>query len=567
MLKLKKSLNNRIIIFLILSSTGLMRVDYAQPSPSSQSNSEFFMTVRVDTKERPVEGLTKNDFIVSLDNKPVEIAEIIEENKPLAMVVIVVLGVDGKCEFEDFARLSAWLDVALSAGKQLPKLVGNSKVVEVSGRIAKENDGKLFFEIDSIKELPTDMQTVKQRENALSRASSKEWYELADWTAARGSFYDDEELLKKAKALSQTGLKIERTELKEITPDALRKLAERAKTEGLGDAQSLELRHEACWLEWESLRKTPPPADLNAEIDVLNDPLFVFLKQLDTEFAGATIKANDVLPLLANEYRRNPVLSYHNADVSARPVFHRLFHTEVATTAIARVTKPDGSNGTEIAARIDELIPEQHALAEKHRDLDLAYQALNSSTLARTQLNDLVQRCRERKLEDSAKEAIQRWLVRREQSLRKDGVTGLIQLSDERLALLQDQDGAASLLLEAIEQTPTNTNITERLTKLGFKQVNGRWINPNSNAAPIESSVAQSADAQIEMNIRRGIPSKDMTPAQLLRCLGAPSSATRIATAGQVTETWTYREGVIVRYTATIERRPNRGTAKVIAIQ
>ena len=69
------------------------------------------------------------------------------------------------------------------------------------------------------------------------------------------------------------------------------------------------------------------------------------------------------------------------------------------------------------------------------------------------------------------------------------------------------------------------------------------------------------------MNIRRGIPSKDMTPAQLLRCLGAPSSVTRIATSGQVTETWTYREGLIVRYTATIERRPNRGTAKVIAIQ
>ncbi|MCX7421581.1 MAG: hypothetical protein NT013_18825 [Planctomycetia bacterium] len=458
-------------------------------------------------------------------------------------------------------------DLTFRSSKPLPKLVGNSKVVEISGRMAKENDGKLFFEIESIKELPTDTQTVKQRENALSRASSKEWYELAEWTAARGSFYDDEELLKKAKALSQTGLKIERTELKEITPEALRKLAKRAKAEGLGNAQSLELRHEAYWLEWESLRKTPPPAELNAEIEVSKDPLFVFLKQLDAEFAGATVKVNDVLPLLANEYRRNPVLSYHNADVSVRPVFHRLFHTEVATVAIARVTKPDGSNGTEIADRIDELVPEQHALAEKHRDLDLSYQALNSSNLARTQLNDLVQRCRDRKLEDTAQESIKRWLVRREQSLRKDGVTGLIQLSDERLALQQDQDGAASLLLEAIEQTPTNTNITERLTKLGFKEVNGRWINPNSNAAPIESSVAQSADAQIEMNIRRGIPSKDMTPAQLLRCLGAPSSVTRIATAGQVTETWTYREGLIVRYTATIERRPNRGTAKVIAIQ
>ena len=42
-------------------------------------------------------------------------------------------------------------------------------------------------------------------------------------------------------------------------------------------------------------------------------------------------------------------------------------------------------------------------------------------------------------------------LIRREQSLRKDGVTGLIQLSDERLALLQDQAGAGALLLEALE--------------------------------------------------------------------------------------------------------------------
>ncbi len=460
-------------------------------------------------------------------------------------------------------------DLTFRSSRPLPKLIGNSKVVEISGRLAKESDGKLFFEIDSIKELPTDLQTVKQRKDKLSssRSTSKDWYELADWAAARGKFYEDDGLLKEAENLRLKSLRIERSEFTEITPEALRKLSERARAEGVGDAAAFELLHEAYWLEWETLRKTPPPPDLNAEIDLMKDPLFVFLKRLDAEFAGAAQKANDVLPLLANEYRRNPVLSYHNADAANRPVFHRLFHLEVAAAAIARITKADGSNGAEIADRIDELIPEQHASAEKHRDQNLAYQSQNSSTLSRTQLNDLIQRCRERKLEDFAKEAITRWLARREKSLRKDGVTGLIQLSDERLALLQDQAGAGSLLLEAIEQTPTNANIIERLTKLGFKEINGKWINPNASAATIEASVAQSADAQIEMNIRRGIPSKDMTPAQLLRCLGAPSSVTRIATSGQVTETWTYREGAIVRYTATIERRPNRGTAKVIAIQ
>ena len=338
-------------------------------------------------------------------------------------------------------------ELTFRSSRSLPKLSGNSKVVEISGRLGKESDGKLFFDIDSIKELPTDLQTVKQREDKLSKGSSKEWYELAEWATLRGKFYGDDELLKRAKDLSWKGLKIERTEFKEITPDALRKLAERARTEGLEDALQLDLRHESFWLEWESLRKTPPPADFNKEVDQKSDPLFLFLGRLDAEFAGATSKTTDVLPLLINEYRRNPVLSYHNADVASRPVFHRLFHVEVATAAITRITRPDGSNGSEIADRIDELIPEQHALAEKHRDHELAFLSKSSSTLSRTQLNDLVQRCRDRKLDDLAKDAITRWLIRREQSLRKDGVTGLIQLSDERLALLQDQAGAGALLL------------------------------------------------------------------------------------------------------------------------
>lgn len=125
-MKLKFFFDKGVIIFSILCVTGFMSVTYAQLPSGLQTNPEFLITVRVDSKERPVEGLTKNDFIVSLDNKPVEIVNIIEESKPLAIVVIVVLGVDGKCGFDHIARLSAWLGVGLSAGKQLPKLVASN---------------------------------------------------------------------------------------------------------------------------------------------------------------------------------------------------------------------------------------------------------------------------------------------------------------------------------------------------------------------------------------------------------------------------------------------------------
>ncbi|HLQ45238.1 MAG TPA: hypothetical protein VK137_10950, partial [Planctomycetaceae bacterium] len=360
----------------------------------------------------------------------------------------------------------------------------------------------------------------------------------------------------------------ERQELKEVTPATLRTLAGRAHDLGLDESLRFDLLHESFWLEWESLQKSAPPIDPNAdEIDVANDPLFAFLERLDGDLPGATTKSENMPPLLTDAHRKSPLLSYRNADEASRRVLHRLFHLDVATAAIARLTRPDGSNGSEIAERIDELIPEQHDLAERHRDAELAFLAKNAATISRNQLNDLVQRCRDRKQETFAKEAIVNWLKRREQSLRKDGVTGLIQLADERLALLQDQAGAGSLLLEAFQQTPKNEDIIERLKKLGYQEVNGQWMLPTAMPTTPNRATTPMSETELDRNIRRGIPSVGMTPDQLLRCLGAPSSVTRIATFGRVTESWTYREGASIRHTATIEGRPNLRTASVVAIQ
>lgn len=459
-------------------------------------------------------------------------------------------------------------DLLFRSARPLPRLPGTSRVVELSGRLAKDPDGKLYVELDSIKELPTDLQTLQQRESTLSRSPSKEWYELAKWAAARGQFYEDEDLLKRARAINVKALNLERQELKEATPVALRRLADRVRELGLDDSQRLDLLHESLWLEWESLRKSAAPIPSDADdIDFDKDSAFAFLKRLDNDLPGAAEPQEAVLPLLANEYRKNPVLSYRSAAQTSRVALHRLFHVEVALAAVARVSKPDGSNGDVIAEQLDKLVPEQRDLAERHRLAKLTFEVKNAANLSRTQLQDLATRCRERQQEALAKEAITAWLARREKSLRKDGVTGLVQLADERLALLQDQAGAGSLLLEALQQAPTNSDVLDRLKSLGYQEVNGKWQAPQSLANAPNATPAPAVESELDRNIRMGIPSVGMTAAQLIRCLGAPSSVTRVVTSGRVTETWTYREGAAVRHTATIERRPTRGTATVIAIQ
>lgn len=460
-------------------------------------------------------------------------------------------------------------DLSFKASQPI-KLLGASKVIEVSGRLVKEaTSGKLYFEIDQIRQLPTDLQTLAERERAIARGTPMQWYELAEWAETRGKFYNDEELIDRAKIANRKGLNLERQELKELTPAALRKLASRIPELGLEDSLRFDWLHESYWLEWEAVQKSAPKVDLTAdEIDVAKDPVFQFLHRLDRDLPGAkTPPAEAVLPLLANEYRRSSVLTYHNASDAKRRTLERLFHIEIATAAISRITKPDGSNGREIADRIDELIAEQHQLAEKHRDAELLFQVQNSATLTRNQLGDVVQRCRERKQEPLAKDAITRWLTRREVSLRKDGVTGLIQLADERLALLQDQPGAGALLLEALQVAPKNEDILERLKKLGYQEFNGQWVAPQANPAAPNAPPPVPNETDLDRFIRLGVPKIGMTPAQLLKCLGSPQSLTRVATSGRVTETWTYRDGTTVRYSVTVERRPSRGTAEVVAVQ
>ena len=103
--------------------------------------------------------------------------------------------------------------------------------------------------------------------------------------------------------------------------------------------------------------------------------------------------------------------------------------------------------------------------------------------------------------------------------------------------------------------------------KLGYQQVNGQWVQPQAVPQPPNSPPPAGPETDLERNIRLGVPAVGMTAADMLKCLGSPQSLTRVATASQITETWTYRDGTSIRHTITVERQIQRRTANVVAVQ
>ena len=113
---------------LVSSICGLSDFSIAQTTDSDT------IQVRVYSKtnaERPIEKLTKQNFRVSIDKHPIEIVSVIEEKKPLAIMLIFVLGINGKCGFSSYSQLTAWVGMALrtnlESGDQVGVVVTNAQ--------------------------------------------------------------------------------------------------------------------------------------------------------------------------------------------------------------------------------------------------------------------------------------------------------------------------------------------------------------------------------------------------------------------------------------------------------
>ena len=429
----------------------------------------------------------------------------------------------------------------------IPVLVHKSPTLEVSGELTEENGRKLFL-ISTVRELPTDMIRFLQIRQKIRGENPADWYQLGDWAESRGRFYDDPELLEKSTESRARGFQIERRQLPDNDPPARFALATKAETLGIPVELRAELIHEGYHLRRLQVAAAKAggqelAADLARAYPESGVPLVPFPGEL------------------RKQYLNRPLPTYVAADAATRKQLHRVLWMEVELQLLQGQAAADGGNGFEIAELIDQRLPEFHALAEQYRDRALALRAEKVARLSRTEVVDLQREYKERKQDEQAAAVVESWLTLRRKALLPDDTEGLLELAEDYSRLLGRSDKESRVLLEAYEKyrgvTAVATGIATRLQHLGFEQRDGRWLTADE--------IQKLPTSQLEQALREGRVENGMTGAQVLKSLGTPLTSTRMVSAGQVVEIWTYGQANSSRLVVYLSKR-SAPDSKVVGI-
>lgn len=414
-------------------------------------------------------------------------------------------------------------DLFFHAVTEFPRLTGRSRTVEVFGTLV-ENDGRLQFDVEQLRELPSDEQRYRAKLAQFRRPTSEQYLEVGAWAAGRARFYHDDALLEQANSANRQGIQVARSHLLPDDWKGLLALSRKARRLELSSEFWMEYVHQAYRMRWDDVRK--PPANTDRVLDLLD--------QIVRDLPGSTNSIPEPSPNLRERYASEPFATYHEADVEHRRLLHRFFYSEIALSEIERQVADDFSNGYAIAAQIEARIPECGDLADSYRDRELRYRQSQLSTASRRQALELADQFRRRDQPERARSSLKLWLDSREARLRQEGPSGLIQLADDYIALLDSRAPAVILLKEAYANSPqvAENPAGERLSQLGYELHAGQWLTADeARSIPLDDN---------ERAIREGRIETGMTGEEVRRALGQPQKIHRMAYYGHVTEVWVY---------------------------
>ncbi len=424
--------------------------------------------------------------------------------------------------------------------------VAAKNTVELTGRF-KRDGSKLEFAVDDLKVVPGYSEQFESRALKLKRASAEEWTELGDWVSRISQFYDDADLKKKANEAYSRAVEVQYESLKPTDAEGRFLLAKKIEEWKLPARRKMELVHEGLRVQWQTLQKVEPPdpAAWQKFADGLKD-------QLDgTQEVFLKIPRD-----LKETYNQDPVATYRKANDELRTQLHRLFFVAVIRKQLLHGASSDGRDGDSIAEKIDQLIPEEAALAESQRKLRLTYRLANVATATRSEAENLAAIFREREQPVEAKQALTQWVKSHELRLKGDGVIGLKQLADEFLTLLNNEPVAVEYLTDAHRIDPTDDEVKSKLASLGYQWRNSRWLKADPAKPDIPASMVESPS---------GI-SANMTATDLRKLLGQPSSLSRAITSRGITEVWCYGPAGTSRLVVRLEQEGSDADPKVTAV-
>ncbi|MCA9030964.1 MAG: hypothetical protein KDA66_09160 [Planctomycetaceae bacterium] len=419
-----------------------------------------------------------------------------------------------------------------------------AKVVEVAGYL-EEQDKEIVFVIENIATYPDGEEQLRLRRAGVNPSRPEGWYELADWVSRRGTFYSDETLLGKATELRQNGIALERTALDSDDYKGLLELAQKALNFGLSTEFAREMQHAAYRRQYEIALRPKQ----NTNIDELTSLLKKQLK-------GGAKHLAAVDPDVQKDYLEDPLTVYANGNAAKRDIYDRLFVIDLELARIQRDAKEDGSNGEEIAERIETFLPEYPELAEQYRKMELDYLVSRVGRMTRQEMLDLGKKFEAREEPDRVAEVRRDWLTALEPRMRRDRGRGLCNLAEDWITLLSDKEKAVELYIEAYKIDPGYPVSTRWLEENGYVLYGGKWI--PEDEAPVRMETV------IDTAMREGRVIEGMTVEQVLTALGTePTTKLQLPSSRGLTQVFVYGDsGLTIRFF----RRTHLDESKVVAI-
>ena len=140
----------------------------------------------------------------------------------------------------------------------IPKLVPGKDVLEVSGELARDSQsGGLFFRVASFRKTESDERQFERRRSTLIRGDAASWFELGDWSMARGEFYRDDDLIEKGLQCYRDAVRIERGDKQRQNPEWMEELARKAVDLAKDENLKQELLHQSVVMRYEQLSLQP----------------------------------------------------------------------------------------------------------------------------------------------------------------------------------------------------------------------------------------------------------------------------------------------------------------------
>jgi len=437
--------------------------------------------------------------------------------------------------------------IIFESDEPLPELTRPSMCIEATGMVVRDPEtGAYSFRVQSIRELPSDLDRfLEKRRQARSGPPSK-WFELGAWAAQRGEFYKDHELIARSEEAYQKGIESERLALARDNPQGFFELAEKARRYKLSEKRAQELLHEGIIILWQSSRRQS------------GQPLVELARIISERLKGSTTELPQIDVELEKEYVAAPLEVYREADTATRNKLHRILYVDVVLRTILPELKSDGSNGFAIAEKIEKQAGEKRSEIERCKDLALAARSKEVETLSKSDMLALADSLRKRDQPQAAEQLTESWLTLRLRQLEADDTEGLIEVTDDYRALLKRHDLANRLLIDGWVRNQKATDLAERLQQAGYVLHEGTWLTESKyNARP---------EGRLEQAIRAGRVDPGMTASHVRRSLGEPQRQARSATAGQVSEVWTYDQSNSTRLVVRLQRNRRQTELTVVDV-